>query len=593
MTFRPSALLVVLGLVVADAAAQGSLAETPVSVPGGPFRIGPVVRLDSDSHATASNELSLSLSPARPLHAVAAWNDYREGAPRVGVGISIDGGANWVDDLLRPPVAFQSGTEADPMTASDPRTGTLWVGGLSFGANGGVFVARKDPERTTLEPVVMAFTGGGVDKGLMAAGPDPAAPLTATRLYIAFNRGVIASADMGETWSPPTPLEMGLGFVPRVGPSGTLYVAYWDTLDRINLVRSLDGGATLEAPLQIAQRLDVWGLDGTRTPGDFRVPPFPTFAVDPISEDLYCAYPDTTAQTGGNYDVDLYLTRSEDRGLTWSVPEIIRGSTGTLGDQFFPWMEIDRAGRLHLVRYDTGFTPQDDLDPFAWMDAVYSFSRDTGQNWTDKRLTASSFTSADDGFGGIFVGDYLGLSTGGGRTLPAYMATSGGNADVFTHSIVHGAATTYCFGLSCPCGNEDPFAGCGNFGSDGDMTTGARLRFSGSDEAVRDDLELEMSGLAPGAFGLLLSSRVTVSPPFGDGRRCVGGQVYRYPVRHADAAGALRYGPFEVAALSSGFGAQGLVSPSSTWNYQGWYRDAAGPCGAGFNLTNGLSVTWR
>ena len=404
---------------------------------------------------------------------------------------------------------------------------------------------------------------------------------------------MISSDDMGATWTQPVPLESGIGFVPRVGPSGMLYIAYWDTLDQVKLIRSLDGGATLEPSRTIAQRMDVWGLDGTRTPGEFRVPAFPTLAVDPKTEALYCVYPDSTQQSGGNYDVDLYFTRSQDQGLTWSTPTIVRSTGGTPGDQFFPWIDVDDGGRLHLVHYDTRHTAQDDAAPHGWLDAAYVSSDDGGLNWIGARLTPLSFSSEHDGFGGIFIGDYLGLATSGGRTLPVYMDAAGGDPDIFVRAITHGPTTAYCFGLACPCGNIAPDSGCGNSGDDANPLTGALLSSSGSNVSATDDLELAMSGLRPLAFGLLLSSRHAISPPFGDGRRCLGGQVYRYPVRRADASGVLRYGPAEVVALSTAFAPNGAVKPSATWNYQGWYRDSLGPCGTGFNLTNGLSVTWR
>lgn len=569
--------------------------DVPVDAPypGPGTQVGASVRLDEGGGPSPSNETSVAVSPAHPMHFVAAWNDYREGAPRVGVGLSLDGGVTWTDRVLRPPLPYQSATEADPMTAADPRTGALWVGGVSFGPNGGVFVARKDPGSADFEPAVMAYPGGGADKALMAAGPDPVLPRERSVVYVTFNQGLIHSDDMGATWSQPLPLESGLGFVPRVGPSGALYIAYWDNLDGVRLMRSLDGGETLEPSRLIAQRLDVWGLDSSRTPGEFRVPAFPTLAVDPSDESLYCVYADSTRFAAGNYDVDLYFTRSVDQGVTWSIPRIVRAGGGTPGDQFFPWLDVDEEGRLHLVYYDTRHTAQDDAAPHGWLDAAYASSADGGDTWASRRLTDTSFSSEHDGFGGIFVGDYLGVASAGGRTLPVYMSTSTGNADIFGHLVLHSAATAYCRGFACPCGNVDPLSGCGNAGLDSDPLTGARLTSSGTNFAARDDLQLELSGLRPLAFGLLLSSKNTVSPPFGDGRRCLGGQVYRFPVRRADAAGVMQYGPSEIVSYSKGFAPHGVVAPSATWNYQGWYRDSLGPCGSGFNLTNGLSVTWR
>lgn len=32
----------------------------------------------------------------------------------------------------------------------------------------------------------------------------------------------------------------------------------------------------------------------------------------------------------------------------------------------------------------------------------------------------------------------------------------------------------------------------------------------------------------------------------------------------------------------------GPIMPGEIWNFQGYYRDPAGPCGAGFNFSNSL-----
>jgi hypothetical protein len=48
------------------------------------------------------------------------------------------------------------------------------------------------------------------------------------------------------------------------------------------------------------------------------------------------------------------------------------------------------------------------------------------------------------------------------------------------------------------------------------------------------------------------------------------------------------------ASTSVSISAQGGVGPGSGDRYyQYWYRDPViGPCGSGFNLTNGYGITW-
>lgn len=556
--------------------------------------VGEAVQVDSTRGPEPCNETTISAASSNPLEIVAGWNDYREGSPRTGIGLSLDGGETWTDSLLRPAAPYRALTEGDPMTTGDDRTGTLWAGGISFAGNGGVFVARKEPGAPVFGDPVMARVTGGADKGWMAAGPDPATP-DQTRVYIAYNEGLLSSADMGDTWDGPVSLGSGLGFLPRVGPAGELYVAYWDFFDRVELLRSFDGGLSFDPPLLIAQRMDVWGIDGSRVPGDYRVASLQGLAVDPRDGTLYAVYPDTTDLTSGNFNVDVYFTKSFDRGNTWTVPVILNADALPTGDQFFPWIEIDRSGRLHVTFYDTRNSAQSDNAPQALIDAYYAFSDDGGLSWTERRLTPSAFDTGQDGFGGAFIGDYIGLSNAGKRTIPCYMSTApNASADIFVNVIKDGVAQEYCMGLECPCGNDDPHAGCGNFGTDGLMSTGGRLGASGSSSIDSDGLVIEATGLAPSALALILTSQARRNLPLGDGRRCFGGPFFRFPARMANGAGNLAFGPGEVVQhVSTKLGPPAQILPGSTWHYQIWYRDSNGPCGSNFNTTNAISVDWQ
>jgi len=416
-------------------------AEVRQGLRAGTLKIGPQTRVDL-GNAGPGNETSIASFNYDPMETVATWNDYRLGSARMGVSLSQDGGQTWNDFLVRPPVAYQAATEGDPMTAFDNRTGALWVGAISFASNGGVFVARKNAGESTFQPVVMAEVTGSADKCWMAAGRDHTGP-DSTRVYIAYNQGLLISTDMGDTWNGPTYLDTGLGFLPRIGPNGELYIVYWDwsgASNRIELIRSYDGGSTLSGGLLVATRMDVWGVEGSRFPGRFRAAPLAHLGIDPNKGTLYCVYFDTTNMVGGNSNVDLYFTKSTNQGTSWTTPVIINTDGLTPGDQFFPWIEVDPTGRLHLLFFDTRSVVQDDdptdTDPHAYIEAYYSYSDNGGSSWTEIVLTDSAFDAADDGFGGQFIGDYLGIGIGGRRTYPAYLTTDRGTADVFVHAIV-------------------------------------------------------------------------------------------------------------------------------------------------------------
>jgi len=62
--------------------------------------------------------------------------------------------------------------------------------------------------------------------------------------------------------------------------------------------------------------------------------------------------------------------------------------------------------------------------------------------------------------------------------------------------------------------------------------------------------------------------------------------VRRLQVRFADSLGT--------STMTVPIGAASLAQPGDQHYFQCWYRDpVTSPCGAGFNLTNGLSVSWQ
>jgi hypothetical protein len=70
----------------------------------------------------------------------------------------------------------------------------------------------------------------------------------------------------------------------------------------------------------------------------------------------------------------------------------------------------------------------------------------------------------------------------------------------------------------------------------------------------------------------------------GDGLRCAGGTLKRFPVQAADSSGSSTWGP--------GLAAFGGWSAGTTQNFQAWYRNNAGPCGSGYNLSSARSITF-
>jgi len=149
--------------------------------------------------------------------------------------------------------------------------------------------------------------------------------------------------------------------------------------------------------------------------------------------------------------------------------------------------------------------------------------------------------------------------------------------------------TSFCAGdnpgAPCPCGNSaGPGEGCMN-----GTGQGGKLASTGTSSIGDDSFTLSGTQLVPGQPGLYFQGNNAVNSgdgnPFGDGLRCAGGGVIRLQVRFADAAGA--------SETSIPIPAAGAVLPGDVKRYQLWYRDPnTSTCGLGFNLSNGVQVSW-
>lgn len=151
-----------------------------------------------------------------------------------------------------------------------------------------------------------------------------------------------------------------------------------------------------------------------------------------------------------------------------------------------------------------------------------------------------------------------------------------------------GPGHPYCFGVGCPCGNENRDGGCS--GAEG----GAWLRSAGSASVTADDLTLIAGGLTRDSFALMFHGGSAIVPiGFGNGQLCVGAGngalgLYRYgPPTPTGPAGTFAID--DVIQRSQLFPTEARIQPGDTWYFQVWYRDA-GACGSGSSLTNGFAV---
>ena len=117
---------------------------------------------------------------------------------------------------------------------------------------------------------------------------------------------------------------------------------------------------------------------------------------------------------------------------------------------------------------------------------------------------------------------------------------------------------------------------------------GASILALGSSVVADNDLTLYAEDCPTNKFGLFFWGSTAIQAPFGEGFRCVGGSTRRLPpLRNTGALGVaslavdLTFAPIAPFAI-----------PGTTRHFQFWFRDGAGGP-AGYNLSNGTSVTWQ
>ncbi len=159
------------------------------------------------------------------------------------------------------------------------------------------------------------------------------------------------------------------------------------------------------------------------------------------------------------------------------------------------------------------------------------------------------------------------------------------NANAIPDECEVNGGTPFCFGYAgCPCGNNSaPGSGQGCRNSTG---LGAMLVGSGLTSLSADGLVLSVTHLPPAGFCLFFQGDAQTNAPFADGRRCAAGAVVRLATKsHASFSSFPQFGDLSVHT-------RGLVAVPGVRTYQVWYRNPAGPCHTGSNLSNGLSVIW-
>ena len=227
-----------------------------------------------------------------------------------------------------------------------------------------------------------------------------------------------------------------------------------------------------------------------------------------------------------------------------------------------------------IVSYATG--PNDGL--------AQVFDLETGDNV--QTLLPSDPTMYGN-FGGSVALDGSVAVVGSPGWAPGFFTQDG---KAYEYAVRSTGITAACYGLGCPCQNAGTGAGCTNAaGTGGDLTA------LGGASVSADSLRLVATGLTPNQFALAVMGGASADQPWGNGRLCVApgaaSGLYRFPARSSGSSGSILETGL-VAYSAAQFDAGGQLTPGSTWVFQVLYRDTGGPCGATFNGTDALAITF-
>ncbi|MCP8305324.1 MAG: exo-alpha-sialidase [archaeon] len=226
------------------------------------------------------------------------------------------------------------------------------------------------------------------------------------------------STDGGETWSEPISISpkfdieerLVQGSMPAVGPDGTVYLAYYDSLDDGPLsgdfspmiAKSTNGGASFSSPEAITTEQE---MDYDMPPTEFRAwaSMFPRIAVDPFDSDyVYAVY----TIYDPFYREDVYFSRSDDGGETWDSPLYVNDDE-TSNSQFFPSITVTPDRRIHIIWGDRRDDPDNYLYNIYYDNVPFTGPFNPGLGTDEKISTKSSDPTIQDPY---YIGDYFDIA---------------------------------------------------------------------------------------------------------------------------------------------------------------------------------------
>ena len=416
-----------VAVLVSGAALAGVVPETGAQTSVPTLRAGVNKRIGGKAPLLRTAEAAgLAVNPADPRHIVESEVNPRYGFCQFNT--SFDGGDTWTTGVLTAPARFG----ATPCIAFNAVNRLRMDGGIAFGSGQNVYIAfdsrspdgsdgsstlvarSTDGGRTFAQAVVVLAGTPGIDPGFgnaagqqqsylrpklgveRRAGGDRVIVAASGTGYNSRSATVAVSDDGAQTWGPGVdaqPAGVTAQYVsnPVVGPEGTIYVS-WRTQNSVALgfaadapeqnwvAHSTDGGQTWSANVQ-----RVLAAPNKEARVNER-----RLGVDVRDGTLYQVDNETKVVN----NADIWLSRSNDKGATWSTPVRVNDDpTSPAVAQSIPNISVAPGGRVDIAWSDRrnsygGQTNHHDIYMASSGDGGHTFS--ANRRLTDRSLSLTN-----------------------------------------------------------------------------------------------------------------------------------------------------------------------------------------------------------
>ena len=232
-----------------------------------------------------------------------------------------------------------------------------------------------------------------------------------------------------------------------VDDAGTVHVMFTgakedDTALSLYHTKSTDGGQSFSAPVTISNLhlpcfplvesspCDIVGIDSSR------MYPCPHLRVDKSgglhNGNLYAVWTSDGFDTQLSAGVDIYFSKSEDSGDSWSSPIILNNDSDAATHNFFPSIAVNDQGTLVTTWYDRREDSGNVLTKY-----YMTFSRDGGDTFEDDfpvSAESSDFSVIGQANGNFGVGEYTQVVATDYFAIPFWAdgRTNDGNVEVYS-----------------------------------------------------------------------------------------------------------------------------------------------------------------